>query len=144
VLFRSISEFKRQVEISRRKADAFSLGNIFFSMKVFKENRLGVNDAFKSSIYPRPALPPAMPWLDAQPPAPPTGVTASAGVLTWNPPASNDIRSWTVYKRTGNSWALLGIVPAGTPGARVGPGTYAVSAVDRIANESQGVVVSVQ
>ena len=139
-----ISEFKRQVEISRRKADALSLGNIFFSMKVFKENRLGVNDVFKASIYPRPALPPAMPWLDAQPPAPPTGVTASAGTIAWDPAVSDDIRSWTVYKRTGNSWALLGIVPAGTAGAKVGPGTYAVSAVDRIANESQGVVVSVQ
>ncbi|MBW4496357.1 MAG: family 10 glycosylhydrolase [Oscillatoria princeps RMCB-10] len=139
-----ISEFKRQVEISRRKADDLSLGNIFFSMKVFKENRLGVNEAFKASIYPRPALPPAMPWLDAQPPAPPTGVTASAGTIAWDPAVSDDIRSWTVYKRTGNSWALLGIVPAGTAGAKVGPGTYAVSAVDRIANESQGVVVSVQ
>lgn len=140
-----ISEFERQVDISRSKADRLSLGNIFFSMKVFKENRLGVNDAFKASIYQSPALPPTMSWLDAELPMPPTGVRTNSRLLSWNPAMVNQIRSWTLYKQTGNNgWQLQRVLGAATTSVNVTPGTYAICAVDDTANESQGVVVSVR
>lgn len=140
-----ISEFERQVEISRQQSDNLSLGNIFFSMKVFKENRLGINDRFKNSVYYSPALPPAMPWLDAVPPAPPTQVTAQANTITWNRAPSNDIRYWTVYQLNGNNWELVKILNSATNSlSGLQPGTYAVAAGDRLANQSPGVVVSVE
>lgn len=139
-----ISEFQRQVDISRKMAPQLSLGNIFFSMKVFKENRLGVNKAFQTALYPSPVLPPTMNWLDAEPPAPPTNVAVNAGYITWDSAASNDIRSWTIYQQVGNSWKLVAVVPKNTTAAKVQRGNYAIAAVDDTNNESQGVMVSMQ
>ncbi|MBD2039997.1 glycoside hydrolase family 10 protein [Microcoleus sp. FACHB-672] len=140
----TVSEFKRQVEITRKMAPQLSLGNIFFSMKVFKENRLGVNEAFRSALYPSPALPPAMPWLDNEPPAPPSGITVTSNYVTWDKPAANDVRSWTLYTKAGNTWKLLRVIPSSITAFKVERGTYALSAVDDTANESQAVVVSIR
>ncbi|MGL5081371.1 MAG: family 10 glycosylhydrolase [Microcoleaceae cyanobacterium] len=139
-----ISEIERQVAISRQGAGKLSLGNIFFSMKVFRDNSKGVNEVFKTSVYPSPALVPPMPWLDNTPPDPPTGVQASAGILTWNPPNSTETRSWALYQLMGNTWALRQVFNVDTTAVRVAPGTYAIRAVDRMANESAEQVVLVQ
>ena len=136
-----ISEFERQVEISRNEADRLSLGNIFYSAKVIKENWLGVNERFKSNLYFQPALPPTMPWLDANPPEPPTGVRVSYGQISWNPAISNDIRSWSLYQQQGNRWQLVKILNSSTNQVKVVPGTYALCAVDNLANESVGLVI---
>lgn len=140
----TISEYQRQVAISRRMSDRLSLGNIFFSMKVFKENRLGINNTFKSSIYNTPALTPSMSWLDNTPPVPPVGVVARAGVITWEPSNSNDIRSWSVYQQRGNGWQIIKILNANTTNIKVAPGNYGIRAVDRMSNESSPVIIGVQ
>ncbi len=139
-----ISEYQRQVEITRNLASKLSLGNIFYNMKVFNENRLGVVDAFKASLYSEPALAPSMQWLGAVPPAIPTGVGVKDGKLTWRAATNGDIRSWTLYQQKGDMWKLLKVLNAATTTATVEPGTYALCAVDRLANESAGVVVSVK
>lgn len=136
-----ISEFERQVEISRKDADQLSLGNIFYSAKVIKENWLGFNERLKSNLYSQPALPPTMPWLDAVPPEPPTGVQVSYGQISWNPSSSDRIRSWTLYQQQGNGWQLVKILNSNTNRVRVVPGTYALCAVDNLANESVGRVI---
>lgn len=139
-----ISEFERQVQISRQNVDKLSLGNIFYSAKVLNQNWLGVNERFKTNLYAQPALPPTMPWLDAIPPEPPTGIQVSAGQISWNPATSNDIRSWTLYQQQGNSWKLARILPASVNNVSVVPGTYALCTVDNMANESVGLVISVR
>jgi uncharacterized lipoprotein YddW (UPF0748 family) len=139
-----ISEFERQVEISRQNSQYLSLGNIFFSMKIFRDNRQGVNDIFKSGLYSKPALVPPMTWLDNEPPQAPTDVIVSYDTVSWSPSLSEDIRSWTVYQQQGNSWELLNILNAETTTVRLQPGTYAIKAVDRMANESVEQVVAVQ
>ena len=139
-----ISELERQVKISRQNAQYLSLGNIFFSMKMFRDNRQGVNEIFKSGLYSKPALVPAMTWLDNEPPQPPTDVTVSYDTVSWSPSLSEDIRSWTVYQQRGNSWELMDILNAETTAVRLPPGTYAIKAVDRMANESVEQVVAVQ
>jgi uncharacterized lipoprotein YddW (UPF0748 family) len=139
-----ISEYQKQVEITRNLAPQLSLGNIFYNMKVFSENRLGVVDAFKTSIYAELALAPSMSWLDALPPALPTGVKVKDNKITWKAGASEDIRSWTLYKQNADTWKLVRVIEAATTFATVEPGTYAVCAVDKMANESSGVVVSVK
>ena len=139
-----ISEYERQVEITRNLAPKLSLGNIFYNMKPFKENRLGVVDAFKSSTYAEPALAPNMQWLDAVTPALPGRVKVKDGKLTWRAAANGDIRSWTLYQQKGDTWKLLKVLEAATTEATIEPGTYALCAVDRMANESAGVVVSLK
>lgn len=138
-----VSELQRQVAISRQKAPQLSLGNIFFSMKMFRDNRQGVNEIFKSQVYPTPALVPAMSWLDNQPPEPPSGIQANSGVISWTPSPSEDIRSWAIYQQFSNGWQLVKVVDKATTSVRVQPGNYAIRAVDRMANESTEQVVSV-
>jgi hypothetical protein len=139
-----ISEYERQVEITRNLAPQLSLGNIFYNMKVFKENRLGIVDTFKSSTYAEPALAPNMQWIGTVKPAIPAGVTVKDGKITWRGAANATIRSWTLYQQKGDTWRLLKVLEAGTTAATVEPGSYALCAVDRMANESAGVVVSVK
>ncbi len=139
----SISEFERQVAISRQWSDQFSLGNIFFSMKMFRDNRKGVNDVFKSAVYPTPALTPTMPWLDNEPPEPPQNVQVSGTVIGWDSASSDDIRSWTLYQQQPNGWQLLAVLNAETTQIQVQPGMYALRAVDRLANESLEEMITV-
>ncbi len=138
-----VEEISKQVEITRSLSDKLAVGNIFYSLKALNENRQGISDTIKASIYPAPALPP-MPALDAVPPAPPTGVSANSGQITWNSAVGNDVRSWTLYKQTGGSWTLVRVLPVATTSVTVAPGTYALCAVDRMANESPAVTVTVK
>ncbi len=138
-----ISEIQRQIAISRQKAPQLSLGNVFFSMKIFRDNRQGVNEIFKSAVYPTPALVPIMPWLDNQPPESPSGIETNSGMISWNPSNTNDIRSWAIYQQFSTGWQLVKVVNKDTNSVRVNPGNYAIRAVDRIGNESVEQVVSV-
>jgi uncharacterized lipoprotein YddW (UPF0748 family) len=138
-----ISEYERQIEITRNLAPKLALGNIFYSMKPFTENRLGVFDRFKTSIYAEPALAPSMPWLGTVPPAIPDGVRVKNGQLTWKAATSGDIRSFSLYKQNADSWKLVRVIDAATRAVTLEPGIYALCAVDKQNNESLGVVVSV-
>lgn len=136
-------ETEKQVKISRNLAGDLSLGNIFFSISSLNENRQGIADKFKDSIYNKPALAPSMSWRNAAPPSPPTALQVSNRRLNWKPGDNREVRSWALYRQSGDNWTLQRILSAGTTFATVEPGTYAVCAVDRLANESAGVVISV-
>ena len=136
-------EIEKQVKISRNLANNLSLGNIFFSMSSIQENRQGIADTFKSSIYNQPAIAPIMPWRNSIPPAPPVGLQVSNRRLSWQPGDNRDVRSWTLYRRSGDNWTLTRVLSKGTTFATVSAGSYAVCAVDRFANESVGVVTTV-
>jgi uncharacterized lipoprotein YddW (UPF0748 family) len=138
-----LPEINKQVELTRNLYEKSSLGNIFFSMSAFTENRQGIYNSFKSSVYAKPALVPAMSWRDTLPPFPPTGLAAKNRQLTWKAADDRDIRAWTLYKQSSGSWTLERILPGATRVVTVAPGKYALCAVDRMANESAGVVVSV-
>src|SRR5919199_3143309 len=138
-----ISEYERQVKITRNLAPKLALGNIFYSMKPFTENRLGVFDRFKTSLYAELALVPTMPWLGTVAPAIPDDVGIKDGQLTWKTPTSGNIRSFSLYKQNTDTWKLVRVIDAATTTVAIEPGTYALCAVDNLANESVGVVVSV-
>lgn len=138
-----VSEMERQVEISRQEADRLSLGNIFFSMKIFKQNTKGVNDRFKASVYKQPALVPQMRWIDNEAPLAPSILEADCGKISWSEDISGDVRSWTLYQQQGNGWELMKILPRDTTSVQVPAGNYALRAVDRLANESPEEVVTV-
>ncbi|GBE91309.1 glycoside hydrolase family 10 protein [Nostoc cycadae] len=136
-------EIDKQVKISRNLAGSLSLGNIFFSMSAINQNRRGIADQFKNSLYSRPAIVPSMSWRNAAPVAPPKALQFKDGKLNWQLGDSQPVRSWTLYRQAGDGWTLQRILSAGTTFATVQPGTYAVCAVDRLANESLGVVITV-
>jgi uncharacterized lipoprotein YddW (UPF0748 family) len=135
-------EIEKQLVITRNQGQ-LALGNIFFSVSSINDNRQGIADKFKSVLYAKPALVPTMSWQNAVAPLPPTGVQFNNGKLNWQASDSQPVRSWTLYRQSGSSWVLQRILSAGTTFATVEPGTYAVCAVDRLANESVGVVIVV-
>ncbi|NJM72535.1 MAG: family 10 glycosylhydrolase [Scytonema sp. RU_4_4] len=136
-------EIDEQVKISRSLVENLSLGNIFFSMSSISKNCQGIADSFKTSFYPKPALVPTMSWQNTAPPAAPTGLQVNNRKLSWNKGDNREVRSWTLYKQSGETWNLQRVLSAGTTFATVEPGTYAVCAVDRLANESAGVAIAV-
>lgn len=137
-----LSEIERQIEITRQVTSPEVLGNIFFSMNTLLENREGVSDRFRTATYRTPALAPTIPWLTAPTPSIPTGVRPGSSTLSWNPAAA-EVRSWTLYRQSGNQWLLERILPATVQTLAVSPGTYALCAVNRLAQESRGVVARV-
>ncbi|KOP28358.1 hypothetical protein AMR41_00550 [Hapalosiphon sp. MRB220] len=139
---RESGEIEKQVKISRSQAGQLSLGNIFFNVGVLIDNSQGIADKLKL-LYNKPALPPTLSWQNTTPPAPPTVVEVSNRKLTWKPGDNSQIRSWTVYRQSGDDWTLQRVLPANTTFATVEPGTYAICAVDRLANESVGVAIAV-
>ncbi|MBF2026064.1 MAG: family 10 glycosylhydrolase [Oscillatoriales cyanobacterium C42_A2020_001] len=137
-----LAEIERQIEITRQVTAPEVLGNIFFSMNTILENREGVSDRFRTVTYRTPTLAPVIPWLTAPVLSPPTGVRSASGTLSWNP-ATAEVRSWTLYRQSGNQWLLERILPATVQTLAVSPGTYALCAVNRLAQESRGVVARV-
>lgn len=138
-----ISEYERQIEITRNLASKLALGNIFYSMKPLTQNRLGVFDRFQTSLYPELALVPNMPWLSTVAPPIPDDVMVKDGKLTWKVPSSGTIRSFSLYQQNADAWKLVRIIDAATTAMTISPGTYALCAVDNLANESAGVVILV-
>jgi hypothetical protein len=138
-----LEEIEKQIEITRNLRGKLSLGNIFFSMKAFTTNRQGIFDKFPTSVYAKPALVPAMSWRSAAIPTPVTQLTVKQGQLTWQMANNSNIRSWTLYKQNGTNWTLEQVLAGETRLVNLALGTYALCAVDQMANESMGVVVSV-
>jgi uncharacterized lipoprotein YddW (UPF0748 family) len=136
-----LAEIERQISITRQLSTQQVAGNIFFSMRSLTANRQGIADQFQSTTYQMPALVPTMSWLQQAPPPPPS-VRLRDGKLTWTT-ASSNIRAWTLYCQTGTTWTLQQILPASITAIAVEPGRYALCAVDRLACESPGVVVTV-
>ncbi|WP_244918720.1 family 10 glycosylhydrolase [Paenibacillus dendritiformis] len=146
-------EMPNQVNFNRNFTEVS--GSMYFSAQWFAANPLGFTDRLRSDLYRYPALVPAMPWLDAQAPAAPSGVSArnaGGGVeLKWK--TASDESYYAVYRfggKTAGSIAdpahLLGTMRkqsgqamqayvdrTATKGQQY---TYVVTAVDRLHNES--------
>ncbi|HEY9860049.1 MAG TPA: hypothetical protein V6D16_11135, partial [Candidatus Obscuribacterales bacterium] len=139
-----VAEVEQQIAITRSMSPQLALGNIFFSAKPLLDNRLGIADTFKNTLYTKPVLAPATPWLSSDRPTLPINLKLQNGTLIWTTAADNTVRSWTLYQQSGNSWALQRILPANTKTIPLTAGTYALCAVDRVMNESAGVLITVK
>ncbi|WP_425283819.1 glycoside hydrolase family 10 protein [Lihuaxuella thermophila] len=130
-------------------------GSIFFSFKDLRRNPLGIKDRLTQEIYKVPALVPAMPWLDDEPPKKPKLKAAdwtSEGVeVIWRDHPLNDSAYFVVYRFDGHQVqniedATHMLATVRKTGLRQSfldqtarPGqeyTYVVTAVDRLHNES--------
>ena len=100
--------------------------------------------------YARPALIPAMPWLDAKAPPAPTAALRQSGdktTVTYTPASGEPAYLWVVQSKWPRGWWRTEIVPAAqrewsiaapTPDAGV-PVEVWVSVVDRVGNQSRAV-----
>jgi uncharacterized lipoprotein YddW (UPF0748 family) len=128
-------------------------GNVYFSAKDVRADRLGATTLLNNTWYTRPALIPAMPSLDSRAPLPVHAVRAtrtSEGVqLTWRR-TSSDTTSYAVYRRElaggdhcpdNDARNLIATIrgtesyldTTATPGKAY---LYRVTALDRLSNQS--------
>ncbi|PWJ26660.1 uncharacterized lipoprotein YddW (UPF0748 family) [Branchiibius hedensis] len=125
-------------------------GNIYFSAKSVRADALGASTLLKQQWYSRPALTPATPWLTRRAPRPIRNLRTQGSRLTWLA-GSGDTTTYAVYRVVGrpvtsadladarNLVATVrssGWVTQWTDPAPVAGASYAVSALDRLSNES--------
>ncbi|GGK87276.1 glycosyl hydrolase [Sphaerisporangium melleum] len=122
-------------------------GDVYFSAAQLAGNPLGVLDALVKGHYSRPALPPLMAARGGAAPAVPAAPRLAGGTLRWK--SSPGAHSYAVYRvadgkpdacATGDARNLVAVVPAAEGAEQAFPagaaGTYLVSALDRLGNES--------
>ncbi|MGL5063646.1 MAG: glycoside hydrolase family 10 protein [Microcoleus sp.] len=143
----TVDEINQQIAITRNSNERLALGNVFFSMKSFSDNRQQIYDNFKSSTYAQPALVPAMPWQQGTVPSRPAGLAVkkvgNSTVLNWDNSTDLSIRSWTLYQKIDSNWKLIKILNAATTEVAVNSGIYALCAVNKMALESVGVYIEI-
>lgn len=145
-------ELSNQIALNRRYKEVG--GSMYFSARVFAEDRLGINTKMKA-LYPYPALVPAATWIDALPPSAPSiqhvGGSQGEGVsLSWSD--TTDASYYVVYRfkqetppSTDNPANIAAIIPRrpsaeqhwlDTTVAKRTSYSYGITAVDRTHNES--------
>lgn len=128
-------EILHQIDMARTMGAG---GTIHFSMKPLLEDRAGIATRLSATLYASPALVPASPWLDSEPPAAPFAswneLNRSISISPGEPdePFLYAIRLWI-----GDRW-VREIVSGSRREIAVGvrPGALVVSSVDRAGNES--------
>ncbi|MBB6348624.1 uncharacterized lipoprotein YddW (UPF0748 family) [Nonomuraea muscovyensis] len=123
-------------------------GDVYFSAKNLLANPLGAMDRIVKEHYSRPALLPLMKERGGSAPPAPAGVKSAGPKLTWN--ATPGARSYAVYRlpksgedcHTTDARDLVAVVSSPSFGA-ASPGTYLVTALDRLHHESKPATVKV-
>jgi uncharacterized lipoprotein YddW (UPF0748 family) len=127
-------EITDQLSLLRFRAEGAS-GHIHFSMVALMQDRDGLASALQRGLYAQPALVPASPWLDEQPPPAPTLQREAAG---WRivPGAGEAATRWVVWRRSAGQWTLALHAAHERVVASAGAERLAVAAVDRLGNLS--------
>jgi uncharacterized lipoprotein YddW (UPF0748 family) len=114
-------------------ANPGSTGHIHFSMAALMQDRDGVASALRAGPYAQPALVPATPWLDSQPPPAPL-LRLAARTATIVPGTGEPAARWAVWRRVGGQWRFS-VQPAQELQVDLaGADALVVSAVDRVGN----------
>ncbi|MEZ4688065.1 MAG: family 10 glycosylhydrolase [Bacteroidia bacterium] len=149
--WRRKKEIPDQVELGR-KLDGIN-GSIFYRAKSFEGNPFQIEDQLKDQLFKVPALPPTMPWKDNTPPMAPVSPVLTSSDLFWEPgaPASDHEKAWkyVVYffpdKTTVNLNDPASIhtitQKTSTPIPSNQVGTWAITGLDRLGNESEALLV---
>ncbi|MXV49536.1 family 10 glycosylhydrolase [Pedobacter sp. HMF7647] len=151
------TQLPRQVRYIRQNPRV--QGSVYFSSKSITSNLAGFRDSLQYDLYKYPALQPSMLWLDNVPPRPPIELSAKATtgkqiVLNWHEPLraedgeaaygyviyrfneGEDVdiqNSRNIIKISFDSKITTFTDESVRPGVRY---TYAVTAIDRLKNES--------
>lgn len=153
------SEIGDQIRLNRSTPNV--LGSVYFSAKSITRNWSGLADSMKSDWYKNIAIPPTMNWIDSIPPAKPENVhlveISEGTLLFWNlPDAAKDgnfPNYYLVYKF--NSLEEIDLNKAENIVAKIlnkntsyfnlnesdKNAFYVITSLDRMHNESEGVVL---
>ena len=134
------AELDRQLTLNDRYGVQ---GQVHFSAKQIRADRLGAVTRYRDRHYAAPALVPLMSGLPAAPPAAPalTGARRDGGALRFDSVAGagGAAASWALYRVNGAAADLVATGRAGTdvrdPAPPAGPATYCLSGLDRSGNE---------
>ena len=135
-LTNGLREAVREIELTRFQPGAS--GQILWHARSLLRDQDGLAEALESRVYPAPALTPARPWLNGDPPDRPIlRARAAPGELALSWKSTNaPVSQWVVQKRTGGHWSTEILAPAKTSetlpdgaGALL-PDAVAVSAVN--------------
>jgi hypothetical protein len=155
---RNVNEILSQIMISRGMLPE-SKGVIHWSVsQVYKNPNMA--KGIIEGPYRKPALVPASPWLDNQPPAMPQAslsqVNDSTSRISWTHTNSADVFRWVVYYQYGKEWTYT-ILPKNSNSMEIKKSMRAtsnaqpqmlmnvsVAAVDRTGNESNRTIIPVQ
>ena len=120
-------------QIALQRARPGAGGHIHFSMAALLQDRDGIATKLQQGAYATPALVPATPWLDDQPP--PAALLRLAGPrVEIQPGAGEAAARWAVWRRVGGRWRFA-VLPAVQRSFTLdGADAVAVSAVDRVGN----------
>ncbi|WP_113704833.1 glycoside hydrolase family 10 protein [Nonomuraea lactucae] len=117
-------------------------GDVYFSAKQLLTNPLGAMDRIVKEHYGRPALLPLMKERGGSAPPEPAGVEAEGTTLTWH--ATPGARAYAVYRLPASgadchaeSARDLVAVVSGPSFTAASPGTYLITALDRLHHESK-------
>ncbi|HSM20982.1 MAG TPA: family 10 glycosylhydrolase, partial [Rubrivivax sp.] len=122
-------------QIALQRAQQGAGGHIHFSMVALLQDRDGIATRLQQGPYATPALVPATPWLDDQPP--PAPVLRLAGAQVEIQPAAGEAAArWAVWRRVGGTWHFAVLPAAQRAFALDGADAVVVSAVDRVGNVS--------
>jgi uncharacterized lipoprotein YddW (UPF0748 family) len=138
----SVEDFTRQVEITRDMRDRGALGNIYFTLDPFTENRMGVAELFRDRFYARPALSPPISRIDRVVEAP-SLIAAESGVAISHPDAAS-LRAFVVYREEEGAYTVQRVVAPSVTDLTLTPGRYAITAVDRASIESRGRPIAIE
>ena len=139
-------EIVDQIGVTRARAGAG--GHVHFSMAALMDNRKGIYDRLRATIYTGQALIPATPWLDSTLPGVPVvqavhAANATRLLLT----AGSNNALYAIWARYGDAWHFI-VVPAArvdwqlADDPRLGAANaIVVSGVDRLGTESARVKV---
>jgi len=136
------AEIPQQVRITRETPGA--TGHVHFQAREIMENVQGIADGL-ALLYAEPALPPAFPWLDDDPPLRPTARLDGTTRVTFRPEGRQSVWWWVVQARTEGVWRTT-ILPGHARshifnGGQGAADLVAVTAVDRAGNLSEAVVL---
>ena len=135
-------------------------GNVHFSMKALQRNYGGISDILLDGPYAKPALIPPSPWLDDQAPAAPMvelGLKDGNVHLNWLHEEISDVNKWVIYLQRGDNWTYQILSPESealvlpyvirSEDGMTAPEVLdmvAVTAIDRLGNESERIYISVR
>jgi len=145
------TELLDQIADTRQQQGA--TGNVFFSMRSFMFPSDGVTDKLLAGPYADRALVPASPWLDNTPPAAPLvrvgrDATTGASTVSIDPQGTETVWQWLIQTRYADTWRVdvypgtqrFFMIPR--PARGIPADEIAVSAIDRVGNQSETVVKS--
>jgi uncharacterized lipoprotein YddW (UPF0748 family) len=131
------TEIVDQIEVTRQTKGAS--GNVFFSMKTLMNNSKGMVPALKKA-YAAPALPPATPWANLPPLAPPKFAWKQADIGSILEIQSAVGSCWIVVQSEQNGEWSLRVLPASDKAIQMSftdrPAGILVTALDRAGNAS--------